>query len=351
MLNVKLPNLDMSSTEKTIASKVKILIVDDQVDNLELLSTILASNGYEVAESDHGGLAIELAQANPPNLILLDINMPQMDGFEVCQIFKSNNLTKDIPVIFISALKEIKDKTQAFKIGGDDYITKPFYMEEVLLRVENQLKKYRLQLDLKAKNDRLQQEKRQLLKTEDKLRLLNRKLDKLANLDSLTKIANRHRFDQVLINEWQRASREKSFLSLIIADIDYFKFYNDHFGHQAGDVCLANVAQAISQTVNRPADLVARYGGEEFAIILPQTSPNNALFLAQNIRLAVQKLNLLHPKALTNKIVSLSLGVTSIIPNSKYTVKQLIVTADMALYQAKKQGRARAILKLLNEES
>ena len=340
----------MLSAEQSVSSKVKILIVDDLLDNVELLSIILATQGYEVAQSDRGSSAIELAQTNPPDLILLDISMPEMDGFEVCKVLKSKNLTKDIPVIFISALREIEDKAHAFKIGGDDYITKPFCIEEILLRVENQLKKYRLQSELKAKNYHLQQEKYQLLETEDKLLLSNQKLNKLANVDSLTNIANRYRFDGVLINEWRRGSREKFCLSLILADIDYFKLYNDYFGHQAGDVCLANVARAISQTVNRPADLVARYGGEEFAIILPQTAANNALFLAQKIRLAVRELNLPHPQSLTNKIVSLSLGVTSVVPDSKYNIKQLLVHADQALYQAKNQGRDRAILKLLDEK-
>jgi len=162
----------MLSVEQTIPSKIKILIVDDRVDNLQLLSTILATYGYEVVESDRGSSAIKLAQANPPDLILLDISMPEMDGFEVCQVLKSKDITKDIPVIFISALREIKDKTQAFKIGGDDYITKPFNIKEVLLRVENQLKRYRLQLELQAKNCHLQQENSALLETENELLLL-----------------------------------------------------------------------------------------------------------------------------------------------------------------------------------
>ena len=256
----------MLSAKQNVVSKVKILIVDDRVDNLKILSAMLTVHGYEVAQSDCGCLAIKLARTNPPDLILLDISMPEMDGFEVCQVLKSENLTKDIPVIFISALNEIASKSQAFQIGGDDYITKPFYIEEVLLRVENQLKIHRLQSELEARNFRLRQENRQLLDAENKLLLLNQKLDKLANIDSLTGIANRHCFNRIATDEWQRGSRDKTSLSLIIADIDYFKLYNDRFGHQAGDVCLARVARAISNTVNRPADLVARYGGEEFVI-------------------------------------------------------------------------------------
>ena len=164
------------SAEQSVFSQAKILIVDDRVDNLKILSKMLATQGYEVTQSDRGSSAIELAQANPPDLILLDVSMPEMDGYEVCRVLKSKNITKDIPVIFISALKEIEDKAQAFEIGGDDYIIKPFYIKEVLLRVENQLKKCRLQSELKAKNYHLQQENSNLLETEDKLLLLIEKM-------------------------------------------------------------------------------------------------------------------------------------------------------------------------------
>ncbi len=338
----------MSLAKEKKCSKVKILIVDDCLDNVELLSTILVNQGYEVAKSDRASLAIEMTKADPPDLILLDICMPEMNGFEVCQILKSDRRTQNIPIIFLSALTEIEDKAQAFSLGGDDYITKPFHIKEVLIRVENQLKKYRWQIELKDKNLHLEQEKRQLLATKTKLLNLNQKLNRMATLDRLTQIANRHLFDEFLTREWQRGRREQFPLSLILSDIDYFKFYNDYFGHQAGDICLKKVAKAMSKTVKRPADLVARYGGEEFAIILPQTSANNALLLAEKIRLEVKQLNLPHPKSLTSNIVSLSLGVTSVIPHPRYTIKQLLVTADKALYQAKKQGRDRTILNFLD---
>ena len=338
----------MTSAEPTVLPQVKILIVDDCLDNIKLLSMLLTTEGYEVEKSDNGPLAIELARASPPDLILLDICMPEMNGFEVCRILKRDRLTQNIPIIFLTALREIEDKAQAFSFGGDDYITKPFHIKEVLIRIENQLRKYRLQLELKAKNLRLEQENRELLNAEDKLLILNQKLNRLATLDSLTQIANRHRFDEFLNREWQRGRREQFPLSLILSDIDYFKLYNDRFGHQAGDTCLKNVAQAISRTVKRPADLVARYGGEEFAVILPQTPAENALLLAEQIRIEVKKLSLPHPESLIGSIVSLSLGVTSVVPQSQYTIRQLLVTADKALYKAKKQGRDRAVLNLLD---
>ncbi len=339
----------MSQAKRWPSHRAKILIVDDKPDNRELLSTILASQGYDIEESDRGKLAIKIAKTDPPDIILLDAAMPEMDGFEVCQILKSDRRTQNIPIIFISAMKEAKDKTKAFNLGGNDYITKPFQIEEVIARVKNQLKIQSLQTELKSKNIRLEEEIRQRQATEDKLLILNQKLNRLATLDSLTQIANRHRFDEFLLREWQRGRRERFSLSLILCDVDYFKLYNDRFGHQAGDICLKKVAQTISKTIKRPADLVARYGGEEFAIILPQTPPKNALQVAENIRLQIKTLGIPHPDSLISDYVSLSLGVTSIVPSSQYTIKQLLVTADKALYQAKKKVATSAFYYFLNK--
>ena len=321
----------MSSSKLAVSPKSNILIVDDSLDNIELLATILVNSGYNVLTSDSGALAIETARNNVPDLILLDISMPEIDGLKVCQILKKNDSTKNVPVIFLSALKEIEIKTQAFDSGGDDYITKPFHFKEVLIRVKNQIEKSRLHLELEQKNIILERK--------------NSQLSKLATVDSLTQIANRHCFDEFLKREWYRGIRDRFPLSLIFADVDYFKLYNDRFGHYQGDICLQNVARAISKTVNRPADLVARYGGEEFAIILPQTSANNALYVAEKIRLEVKKLGLPHPESSITDIVSLSLGVSSIVPSSQYKIEQLFVIADKALYRAKMQGRDRSYYK------
>ncbi len=322
----------------------KILIVDDCLDNLELLSTILIIQGYEIEQSDRGNQALEAAKVKHPDLILMDISMPEMDGFEVCQRLKAEPDTQDIPIIFISALNETNSKIKAFEYGANDYITKPFQIEEVIARVSNQLQINRLKIELKAKNARLEQELLKRQSIEKKLLNLNQQLSKLAALDGLTQIANRRIFDEFLTREWQRGQREKQTLSLILCDIDYFKLYNDSLGHQSGDLCLKKVAQTILNTVNRPADLVARYGGEEFAVILPQTPAKNALQVAETIRLQVKQLYLSHPESLVSDYISLSLGVTSIVPQPKYTKKQLLITADKALYQAKKQGRDRAVL-------
>ena len=325
-------------------SPERILVVDDRIDSLELLSTILMMEGYEVEKCLCGADAIEIAKSRPVDLILLDVCMPHIDGFEVCQILKKTEQTKNIPIIFISALKEVMNKTQAFERGGIDYITKPFQIEEVLARIKNQLSVYNLTVELIDKNKHLEQENNFYKSNQRKLLEINQKLDKLATIDSLTQIANRRYFDNFLIREWSRSQRGKWPLSLIICDIDYFKSYNDLLGHQAGDACLKQVAQKISQTLKRPGDLVARYGGEEFVILLSQTSGENALQVAETIRCQIKQLQLNHPSSLVSDYISLSLGVSCVVPDFKYTKNQLMATADKALYQAKQQGRDRSVL-------
>ena len=323
----------------------RILLVDDHPDSLELLSEILTiQKKYEVEISRDGVSAIEAARTKPPDLILLDVNMSDMNGFEVCQRLKSNRATAEIPIIFISAFSESNIKIKAFQEGGNDYITKPIDIGEVIARVENHLQIGQLKAELQQKNAELEQQLLMRKSAEEELLKANKQLREIAALDGLTQIANRRAFDEFFTREWQRGQRDKQPLSLIICDLDYFKLYNDSFGHQSGDACLKKVARSIVNTVMRPADLVARYGGEEFAIILPQTPAQNALRVAQIIRDRVKKLAIPHRESPVSDYVSLSLGVSCAIPQPKYTKKQLLVTADKALYQAKKQGRDRAIL-------
>ena len=332
-------------SSKSVFKTPRILVVDDHPDSLDLLYTILTTQKeYEVEISKDGISAIEAARGKPPDLVLLDINMSNMNGFEVCRQLRTNCNTAEIPIIFISASSDTDNKIKAFNQGGNDYITKPFQIDEVIARVENQLQIGRLKAELQAKNNRLEQELLARQAIEKELLEVNEQLREIAALDGLTQIPNRRTFDEFFTREWQRGQRDKQPLSLIICDLDYFKLYNDSFGHQSGDICLKKVARAILNTVMRPADLVARYGGEEFGIILPQTPGQNALQVAQTIRREVKKLAIPHQESKVSDYVSLSLGVSCAIPQPKYTKKQLLVTADKALYRAKKQGRDRAIL-------
>ncbi|MGB3510713.1 MAG: diguanylate cyclase [Microcoleaceae cyanobacterium] len=182
---------------------------------------------------------------------------------------------------------------------------------------------------------------KQVKKRTQELQIANQELELLVNKDGLTKVANRRYFDQHLEQEWQRLKREKKPLSLILFDVDFFKSYNDCYGHQAGDDCLVQVAQATTKAVRRSSDLVARYGGEEFAVILPNTNRLDAITVVQNIQYKIRTLSILHEKSEVNNFLSVSLGVASIIPTSESSPEQLIFLADKALYRAKKEGRDR----------
>ena len=215
-------------TDNTNKSNGEILIVDDNPINLDLLSGLLREHNYRVRAAINGRRALTAIRSCLPDLVMLDITMPEMDGYEVCRQIKADELTRDIPVIFISALDEVIDKVRAFEIGGVDYVTKPFQFGEVLVRIENQLKISRLQREMERKNLELQQSYMQLERA-------NRMLKALSYLDALTGIANRRHFDEALDQEWRRATRTAAPLSLVMIDIDFFKAFNDFYGHQGGD--------------------------------------------------------------------------------------------------------------------
>jgi diguanylate cyclase (GGDEF)-like protein len=308
-----------------------LLIVDDTPHNIKLLFEFLNNYGFEILVAEDGKDALEIAQEEQPSLILLDVLMPGMDGFETCRYLKDNQDTHHIPVIFMTALSDTLNKVKAFKLGAVDYITKPFQQEEVLARVNTHLTIRYLQTELETQKEALQK--------------ANQELQRLATLDSLTQLANRRRLDEYLQREWRRAFREQIPLSLIFCDIDYFKLYNDSYGHQAGDDCLQQVAEAINLAVNRPSDLAARYGGEEFTVVLPNTPGEGAMRVAQLIQSYLQTLKLIHPNSKVGPYVTLSMGVSSTIPTITNSLENLIQVADLALYEAKAQGRNRIIFK------
>ncbi len=468
-----------------------ILVVDDQITNLKVLRVILELVGYKLTFAKTGEQALERVATAHPNLILLDLMMPNMDGLEFCQILKENPEFATIPIIFLTASHEKEHLLKAFDLGAVDYITKPFNKPELLARVKTHLElnhlrdqaikqaeqeriinsitqsiHYSLTLNetLATATSKLQQflgaeqvfivkftsvsectvvaevccpecpviprltiqdlewfkkhnqqplqfleswsaeqteqsgippEHQKWLKAyqvkaellvpifqEDRLwgiliahryqqaeswtsdevnilsriinqlaiaiqhselhqqlQLANQQLNDLANTDCLTQLANRRHFDHYIHEEWKRLKREKLPLSLILCDIDYFKKYNDFYGHPEGDVCLQRVTQAISDSVKRPCDLVARYGGEEFAVLLPNTDGDGAIQVAKRIQKNIAELKIPHLKSDFNQYVTLSLGITSLIPSLDITPDQFIKMADQALYDAKENGR------------
>lgn len=289
-----------------------ILAVDDSPENLDLIRSILEPF-YTVKVALHGELALHIASTQHPDLILLDIMLDDINGYEVCHRLKSDDKTRDIPVIFLTAKRSEADEVHGFKIGGSDYITKPFSPAIVLARVKTQIQ-------LKAKTDLL---------------------EKLASLDGLTEIPNRRAFDTAMERQFNQAKRTGIPLSLLILDIDWFKQFNDHYGHPSGDECLKRVASTLMRQTHRPEDLVARLGGEEFAILLPNTDSTGATLRAEQYREAVENLKIIHAANTPSPYVTLSVGVGTVVAQTSDNAGMLLHAADNALYQAKNQGRNR----------
>jgi diguanylate cyclase (GGDEF)-like protein/PAS domain S-box-containing protein len=293
-----------------IEKKPVVLVVDDSAMNRRLLKDVLCDE-YDVRLAASGWEAIAFAVENPPDIILLDIMMPKMNGYEVCVKLRENNSTSDIPVILITALADEKSEEYALKLGVVDYITKPFSIPLVKGRVKNQI-------ELKRYRD-IQKE--------------------LSYIDELTQIANRRKFNDTISVEWNRAKRSGSFLSLLMLDIDMFKKYNDFYGHLKGDKCLFTVAQTLQNHMKRPADLAARWGGEEFVCILPETDQKGAEFVGGRIKKAIADLKIKHEMSQVDNILTVSIGITTIIPSENSSLDNLMKQLDIVLYRAKKMGR------------
>lgn len=294
-------------------TKPLILIVDDVPTNIQILAESLAGD-YRVKVATSGQTALEImAKQDVPDMILLDVMMPLMDGHEVCARLKQDAATKHIPVIFITAMDEAVDEEQGLKLGAVDYITKPFHLPIVKARLQNHLKQ----------------------------KLLTDQLESLVWLDGLTGIPNRRRFDEALEREWKRAQRGVSTLSIILLDVDHFKDFNDQYGHGAGDVCLKKVASALAAAVTRAGDLVARFGGEEFVVLAPETDIAGARQLAEQLCGCIEAQRIPHEYSSASPWVTISAGYASVIPKPGGNVAALFEEADNMLYYAKKTGRNR----------
>ncbi|BDX08584.1 GGDEF domain-containing response regulator [Planctobacterium marinum] len=296
-------------------SQAKVLIIDDDSYFLEMASEAL-SDICDVETYRNPQKGLKRAMQDPaPDLIILDVIMPTMSGYQICRELKQNTKTFNIPVIFVSSLEQISEITRCFDLGAVDFIGKPVQMPLLLAKVKNHLM-MKLQRDM---------------------------LEELATKDPLTGLDNKRSYDQTLQNEWKRASRDKSPLSLVVCDIDFFKKYNDHYGHGQGDSCLKKVANSIYKTANRSADLVARIGGEEFAIILPNVDKQGAWRVANNVLVNLRNKQLPHAKSEIHKYVTLSVGVATVMPDYKESPELLFEAADAAMYDAKQNGRNRVI--------
>jgi len=304
-------DLDFSMTDRTRFHR--ILIVDDIPANIQLLAGILESD-YEIFFATTGERALEIAAEKDIDLILLDIMMPEVDGYEVCRRLKADPSLQEIPVIFVTAKTQVDDELKGFDVGAVDYIVKPISPPIVQARVK-------IHLELKTHRDYLRS---------------------LSNYDGITGIPNRRYLDEMLQRTCNQSRRSRTPLSMFMADIDYFKQYNDRYGHLAGDDCLKLVAQALSKALVRPADFIARYGGEEFAVICPETSAKDANMVAAKLLDAVGALAIPHEESAAAPIVTISIGGVTINPENpgrEIEPANLIHRADTLLYKAKKNGR------------
>jgi diguanylate cyclase (GGDEF)-like protein len=301
--------------------KARILIVDDEKMNLKVLADLLKDE-YAPVLARSGEQALQHALGDsPPDLILLDVVMPQMGGYEVIKILKNNDKTNNIPVIFVTALNSIEDEEHGLKLGAVDYITKPYSPPVVKIRVRNHLRlvhQYRL-------------------------------LDQLAHLDGLTEIPNRRRFEEVFQKEWTRSARNGTPFSLAMIDVDFFKQYNDHYGHAMGDLTLQKIAKALDSGMKRPADLIARYGGEEFVMVLPETDAAAARVVAERALQKVVDLNIPHHYSQAADHVSVSLGLVTIYMDNTTPSQTFLNTADQNLYLAKQNGRNRIVASVIGQ--
>ncbi len=296
----------------TQPDKATILVVDDVTANLQVVVSILEAE-HRVLTATDGESALELAVAEEPDLVLIDIRMPGMNGYELCGRLKQDPATRNIPVIFVTGMDEEREEARGLELGAIDYITKPLSRPILLARVRNHL-------ELKRQRDHLQ---------------------RLSAVDGLTGISNRRAFADYLDKEWRGAIRQHAPISLLMADIDDFKQFNDAYGHMAGDECLRKVATALAEAVMRPADMVARFGGEEFAVILPDTGANEATLVAERLLTSIRRLGLPHQHSRAGTYVTLSFGLVAARPERGMESAELIEMADRMLYQAKAEGRNR----------
>jgi len=323
------------ATLKTQRPIPLVLIIDDDSFMRLQLRQAMQREGFGVKVVNDGQQGLAAYQELNPDLILLDAMMPVMDGFTCCRQLQNLPGGDRTPVLMITGLEDQTSVDRAFAAGATDFVTKPIHWPVLRQRVRRALREARLSQELAKANQELQR--------------ANQELQRLAILDSLTQLANRRRFDEYLAQEWQRLSREQTPLSLILCDVDFFKDYNDTYGHQAGDHCLRQIAQALSSAATRPADLVARYGGEELAVVLPHTPVGGALRIADDIRQRVRALEIAHARSAISHYITLSIGIAEVIPSFQSSPEALIAAADQALYQAKAGGRDTVVLTNLKQ--
>ncbi len=309
---------------------LKVLVVEDSKVAMRSLCNYLVRMGIEnPLKAGSGQAALDIFNEQRPDIVLLDAMLPDIDGFVVAQ--KIREMEKEdewTAIIFLTVLDKDNDMARGIEAGGDDYLKKP--VSETVLKAKM------------LAMSRMVEAHRSMARTTQELNETNRKLQRLSTTDKLTGIANRHMFDELLKREWRRCERMKQPISLIMIDADYFKQYNDTYGHQAGDACLKAIAKQVARAAPRATDLAARYGGEEFVLVLGETTADGATWVANNIRQHVSDLMMPHAASSFGH-VTVSCGLASMKPHEGRRLQDLVFAADEALYGAKAQGRNRVV--------
>jgi two-component system cell cycle response regulator len=314
----------LSDTDGGRQEPVRVLVVDDLPDNVEILRARLESRGYAVATASDGEEALAAVHAEPPQLILCDVMMPGIDGYEVARRIKRDESLPFIPIILVTALSETEHIVQGLNTGADDYIAKPYHFQELEARVRAMLRIKRLQDELDQKNRELE--------------VANKRLKKLSITDGLTELFNHRHVHELLRDEFERSRRSEEPLAVVMIDLDRFKAVNDTYGHPTGDVVLFETARILKETA-REIDMVGRYGGEEFIGILPNTSEEEGARFAERVRAAVEE-HVFRDEQ-TELRMTCSSGVASFPAEGVEAPEELLKNADAALYLAKESGRNR----------
>ena len=319
---------------------VVVLVVDDQPMIGEAVRRYLADEAdIEIHFCADGVQALIEAEKIKPTVILQDLVMPDLDGFTIIKSYKDNKRTRNIPVVALSTKDDPETKSRAFEVGANDFLVKLPDPIELVARLRYHSRSFNARTKLDQAFDALRVSQRQLLDTNLVLQRANNRLQQLINSDGLTGLPNRRHFDEFLEAEWRRAVGDNLEISLLMVDVDFFKSFNDTFGHLVGDEALKSVASAIRDTITGDIYLPARYGGEEFAVILPGTSTDEAKMIAEKLRENVESLKISHNSPYVGSVVTVSIGLATLAPILSESSKMLIELADKGLYLAKDGGR------------
>jgi diguanylate cyclase (GGDEF)-like protein len=297
---------------------MKILLVEDSPTLRHTTAFIIAEAGHEPITANSGEEALQLIEQSPVDMIIMDVEMPGLNGFETTRLIREWLGDHWIPIVFVTGKSDDKSYKEGIDAGGDDYLVKPISP-----------------IILKAKITAMER----ITEMRNQLHKLNDKLETLSQIDGLTQIYNRRTFSEMAKRDWLQMAREHKSVTVLMIDIDHFKLYNDHYGHPAGDACLQKVAQCIQSSLQRPKDLLGRYGGEEFIVFLTDTDHWDSVHVAERIRQNIEALDLEHCKSPTSSAISLSIGGAVSMQTTGRSLEQLIILADKSLYEAKKMGR------------